>query len=225
MRAFIITFLIAVVVAGGAAYLLWLNADKLPEGSVLQQAGQSMHPDDTPPPARTPADYHVLEAQGGIPLAEAQRAGLAGESYAYLRSFRPIQISEGVEPLNGAKVRDKRFDLGYQFLTQPPEEQYLEFNIGGNWDELHFGLGFDDSHPSDPEDKWAINFEIQGDGEILLEPTRLKPTSKPLFARIELSGVNRLTFVSRRVGYRNPFTPLLLDPFLKKSAQEPSETP
>lgn len=225
MRAFLITFLIVIVLAGGVAYWLWLNADKLPAGSVLKEAGEAMHPDETPPPARPPEDYHVLEGQGGVPLAEAKRGGLAKDDYAYLRSMQPIQMSDGVGPCEGVAVRGLHYDLGYRFATRPPQEQYLEFNIGGKWDEVHFGLGFDDSEPSDPEDKWSIEFEVQGDGKVLLEPQKIKPTTKPIFTRLDVRGINRLTFVSRRIGWRNPFAPLLLDPFLKKTPPEPSETP
>jgi len=223
MRAFLITFLIVIVLAAAVAYWLWSNADRLPEGSVLQQAGESMHPDEGPPPARPPQDYHVLEAQGGIPFAEATRGGLTHADYTYLLGLKPIQISDGVAPNQGAAVRGLHYDLGYRFESRPPEEQYLEFNVGGDWDVLHFGLGFDDSEPSDPEDKWSINFEIQGDGRVLFGPQRIKPTGDPIFTSLDVSGINRLTFVSRRVGWRNPFTPLLLDPFLKKTAAESSE--
>jgi hypothetical protein len=223
MRAFFITFLIVILLAAAVVYWLWQNAGSLPEGTVLEQAGQAVHPDQPPPPARTPDDYHVLQNQGGIPLAEATRAGLAGAGYAFLRSFEPIQISDGVAALEGVAVRAKHYDLGYQFESRPPQEQYLEFNIGGQWSELHFGFGFDDGHPSDPENKWAIDLEIQGDGAILLGPQRFSPTSEPLFTSLDVGNVNRLTFVSRRIGHGNPFAPVLLDPFLKKIAPEASE--
>lgn len=223
MRAFFITFIIVIIVAAGTAYWLWLNADRMPEGTILKQAGQAMHTEQPEPPARAPEDYHILQTLGGIPLSEATRGGLVSADYAYLQAIEPIQISEGVEPIEGARVAGLSYDLGFQFVTRPPAEQYLEFNINGKWDELHLGFGFDDSHPSDPEDKWAIELTILGDGKELLEPTTLKPTMKPMFTSLNVSGVNRLAFVIRRVGKRNPFTPLLLDPFLKKTQPEPSE--
>jgi len=223
MRAFFITLLIVLVIAAAVVYWLYQNAGTMPEGTVLQQAGEAIHPEVPEPPARLPSDYHVLEVQGGIPLAEATRGGLTGADYAYLRGLEPIQISDGVTPLEGVTVRGLRYDLGYQFESRLPQEQYLEFNIGAQWTDLNFGFGFDDGHPSDPEDKWAIDLEIQGDGKILFGPQRFKPTSEPVFTSIDVSRVNRLTFISRRVGHSNPFAPVLLDPFLKKSAPEASE--
>jgi len=220
MRGFWITFVIVILLAGGVVYWLWSNADRLPEGTVLQQAGQALQTEEPEPPLKTPLDYHQLELVGGIPLAEAQRAGLRGADYAYLRSFTPIQFSDGVEPVEGSVVRGKHYDLGYQFLTDPPEEQYLEFNIGGDWDLLHFGIGFDDSHPSDPEDKWAIEIEIKGDGEIIFGPYTIKPTEPPYFMQADVTGISRVVFVSRRIGRRNTFTPLILDPFLRKEPKE-----
>ncbi|MBN2083137.1 hypothetical protein JW859_13140 [bacterium] len=218
MRGFLITFLIVIIVAGAIAYWLWSNADRLPDGTVLQKAGQALQTEPPEPPLQTPLDYHQLEAVGGIPLAEAERAGLRGADYAYLRSFEPLQISDGVEAVEGRVVRGKHYDLGYQCLTDPPEEQYLEFNIGGDWDLLHFGIGFDDAHASDPEDKWAIEIEVKGDGKLLFGPYTIKPTEPPYFTQVDVTDVGRIVFVSRRLGRVNPFTPLILDPFLRREA-------
>ncbi len=223
MRVFIVTFLIVLIIAGGAAWWLYSSAERLPEGSVIQQAGQALHADTPQPAARQPLDYHILEDQGGIPLEEARRAGLIADDYAYLYGLEPIQISDGIEQLSGIQVRGRSYDLCYRFNTTPPEEQYLEYNLNSAWDELHLGIGFDDAHPSDPQDRLAIEVEIKGDGEALFGPQVFKPTSKPVFTRVDLRGVNRLTIISRRVGHRNTFAPVLVDPFLKKTPQQPSE--
>ena len=223
MRAFIVTFLIVLIIAGGAAWWLYTSAERLPEGSIVQQAGQALHADDPLPAAREPLDYHILEDQGGVPLEEARRAGLTTDSYAYLFGLDPIQISDGVEQLSGLRVRGRSYDLCYRFNTTTPQEQYLEYNLNGAWGELHFGVGFDDAHPSDPQDRWAIEFEIKGDADVLFGPEQVKPTGEPVFTSISLQGVNRLTIISRRVGHQNTFAPVLLDPFLKKTSQQPSE--
>lgn len=223
MRAFIVTFLIVLIIAGGVAWWLYTSAEGLPEGSIVQQAGQALHADAPEPAARKPLDYHILEDQGGIPIEEARRAGLSGDDYVYLYGLEPIQISEGVEQLSGIRVRGRSYDLCYRFSSTPPQEQYIEYNLNDAWDELHFGAGFADDHPSDPQDRLAIEIEIKGDAEVLFGPEQVKPTSEPLFTSIDLQGVNRLTIISRRVGYQNTFAPVLLDPFLKKTAESPSE--
>ncbi len=223
MRGFLVTLIIVLLVMGGAAWWLWQNSEKLPEGSLPQQVGHKLHTEPAEVPARTPSDYHILEANGSIPLAEAERAGLSGSDYAYLRGIQPIMMSEGIGIADGFTVRGKHYDLCYVFETTPPGEQYLEYNIAAKWDELHFGFGFDDGHPSDPEDQWAIELEIKADGEIIYGPKTVKPTSEPLFTSIDITGVNRLTFTSRRIGQRNLFSPVLMTPFLKKTAPAPSE--
>jgi len=223
MRGFLITLIIVILVAGGGAWWLWQNSEKLPEGSLPRQVGQKLHTEPAEVPARTPSDYHVLEANGSIPLAEAERAGLNGADYAYLRGIQPIMMSEGIGAADGFTVRGKHYDLCYVFATTPPGEQYLEYNIAGQWDELHFGFGFDDSHPSDPEGEWAIDLEIKADGEIVYGPETVEPTTDPIFTSIDVTGVNRLTFTSRRVGKRNTFAPVLVTPFLKKAPLAASE--
>lgn len=163
-------------------------------------------------------DYHVLEDQGGIPLAEAQRAGLVTAQYAYLRGLTPVQLSDGVGQAGGAQVRGKRYDLCYRFETRLPEEQYLEFNLEGNWNSLDFGFGFTDTEPSDPSGKLAIVLEIKLDGAVAYASALLKPTDKPVFTTLPVAGVNRVLFTCRRVGYRNMFAPVLLDPFVTAAA-------
>lgn len=223
MRGFLITLIIVILVAGGAAWWLWQNSDKLPEGSLPQRVSEKLHTEPAEIPARTPSDYHILETNGSIPLAEAERAGLSGLDYSYLRGIQPIIMSEGVGKADGFTVRGKHYDLCFSFETTPPGEQYLEYNIAGKWDELHFGFGFDDGHPSDPEGEWAIDLEIKADGEIVFGPETVKPTTDPIFTSIDVTGVNRLTFTSRRIGRNNPFAPVLVTPFLKKAPPVASE--
>jgi hypothetical protein len=220
MRAFLVTFVIVILVLAGTAYWLWRNADRLPEGSLIRTVAQLLRGQPADEPSPTPEDYHLLQSLGGVPFGEAARAGLRGEDYAYLRSFEPIQASDGVQTRNGVTVRGKPYDLCFEFETRHPREQHLEFNIGGAWDELHFGCGFDDGHPSDPEGQWSIELEIKADGELILGPTELTPNVEPFFGSVRVKGVNRVTFTSRRNGYQNPFCPLLIDPFLKRLPEQ-----
>ena len=218
MRAFLITFVIAVLLLGGGVYYIWKNADKLPEGSMARKAGESLQEEEPVIPARGPQDYHMLEGEGGIPRAEAERAGVATDAYAYLRAMQPILSSEGVAEVEGLAVRGLHYDFCYAFESTQPEEQYLEFNLNRQWSELHFGFGFEDSHASDPEGKWAIELTVQADGKPVFGPARVTPVDKPLFTRVDVTDVTRVTFVSRRVGARNPFKPCLLDPFVLSPA-------
>jgi hypothetical protein len=218
MRAFLITFVIAILLLGAGAYYFWKNPDKLPEGSMAQKAGEALQEKEPEVPARKPQNYHLLEAQGGIPKDEAERAGLATAEYAYLRTFEPLQVTEGITETEAIVVRGLNYDFAYSFESTPPGEQYLEFNLNRNWSELHFGFGFDDNHPSDPEAKWAIELTIQADGKQIYGPQRITPVDKPIFSRIDVAGVTRVTFVSKRIGTRNPFKPSLLDPFVLASA-------
>jgi hypothetical protein len=221
MRGCLVTLILVLLIGvGGLLYWLYLNQGSGGQETLPERASQLIQAPPIEPPARTPESYHILEAQGGIPRAEAERAGLIGETYAYLLGLEPIQLSDGVSPRQQIVVRGKQFDMCYVFETRPPQEQYLEFNLGGQWERLDFGFGFDDGHPSDPEERWAIELEIKGDGKVLLGPRDFKPVDEPLFTTVPLEGVNRLVFVCRRIGYNNPFTPALLDPFASRSAGE-----
>jgi len=213
MRKFLITLLLVAGIGLFVFMYLRANPSVIPEGNPLDTVVQ----DDGPAPVlRTPQDYHIMEQDGGIPLAEAQQAGLTGPDYAYLQGLGAINLSDGVNALEGATVRGKSFDLGYVYNSRFGSEQYAEFNINGEWDELHFGFGFDDAHPSDPQGNHAIEVEIQADGKVVFGPEVIKPTDPPVFGSADMKGIHRVTFVSRRIGKTNMFTPLILDPFVRK---------
>jgi hypothetical protein len=221
VRAFLTTVLILVLLGVAVGYYLWSNAERFSQGSVLHKAGKLVRPDTPPPPARIPEDYVILEGQGGVPRAEAERAGLATERYAYLSTFTPTQISAGIVPESGVVMRGQNYDFCYRFNPMHEEMQYLEFNLNGKWDELHFGFGFDDKHPSDPEKKWSLELTVQCDGQPGLPPHVITPVDKPVFAMVDVRGVQRVTLVCRRIGQVNPFTPVLVDPFVKLAPQTP----
>jgi hypothetical protein len=218
MRSCVFTVLILVVVTAAVGLLLYTMADRFEAGTPLSRAARLLRPVPPEIPARRPVDYLVLQQMGGIPQAEAERAGIATDSYAYLRTFAPLQTSQGITEVTGILLGGKSYDFCYQFNTAPPEKQYLEFNLEGKWDELHFGFGFDDTHASDPEQKWSIELTIQGDGAELMAPQLLSPVGKPYFGKVAVKGVSRVTFTSRRLGYINPFAPVLVDPFVIRAA-------
>jgi hypothetical protein len=218
MRRFISCAIMVLLLAGGSAALWQILGRPQPGAPMVESVEHYINPPALPPPARGPLDYHVLQDQGGIPKAEAARAGLAGAGYAYLCSLTPIQISEGVSNADGISVRGKHYDMCYRFETRPPAEQYLEYNLGAKWDTLDFGFGFTDTEPSDPSGKWAIVLEIQLDGKPAYTSAELRPTDKPLFTSLPVTGANRMLIVVRRVGMHNLFGPILLDPFLKTAA-------
>lgn len=218
MRIFIVTALLVVGLGLFAVLYLRANLDKLPQDSLAGRASQALQNELPEPAPRIPLDYHILEDQGGVPQAEAEQAGLISDDYAYLSAIGPINLSQGVEPVSGITVRGRAYDFCYSFASLPMPEQYAEFNINGDWDELHFGFGFDDSHPSDPKDQWAIELEIQGDGKAIFGPQIVKPTGEVIFNMADVKGVRRLNFVSRRIGSKNTFAPVLIDPFVIKVA-------
>jgi len=220
MRAFIITLVIVVVLGLVLAWYVQRNKTSYEEGSLLRETGEILTPAEPEPLLRTPQDYHILQDQGGVPRAEAEKAGLVTDSYAYLAATAPIQISSGVEQVGELSLNDKPYDFCFKFNTTPPEEQYLEFNLLGKWDELHFGFGYDDAHPSDPDNKWSIEFRIETDGKVTFGPVLLTPVDRPVFNKVDVSGVNRVTFVIKRVGFQNPFAPVLVDPFVVKITSE-----
>ena len=112
MRGCLITLILVLLIGvGGLLYWLWLNRGAPGQGTLPERAGQLIHPPPVEPPARTPESYHILEAQGGIPRAEAERAGLTGETYAYLLGLEPIQLSDGVSPHQQIVVRGVRSTL------------------------------------------------------------------------------------------------------------------
>jgi hypothetical protein len=104
-------------------------------------------------------------------------------------------------------------------MFKPAPKQYRS-SISAGPGTNSFRPGFDDSHPSDPEG-WYRNRDRERGGAA---GAAAPQAGKPLFTRLDISGVNRLTFVAGG-SLRNPFTPLLLDPFLKKSEPQPSESP
>jgi hypothetical protein len=222
MRRFLSGAIIVLLLVGGAATLWQLLGRPKPGAPMVESVEQYVNPPALPPPARAPLDYHVLQDQGGIPKAEATRAGLAGAGYAYLCSMTPVQTSDGVAAAEGITVRGKRYDQCYRFETRPPAEQYLEYSLAAKWDTLDFGFGFTDTEPSDPSGKLAIVLEIQLDGKPVYTSPELRPTDKPLFTSLPVTGVNRLLIVVRRVGMHNLFGPVLLDPFLKTAAPSPA---
>ena len=212
MKIFVTTVLIALVLVAGGFWYARQNPDKLPdEVRDTLEVGQ-----DTRADARGPQDYHILQDQGGIPRAEAERAGLITTRHAYLAAMEAIEQSEGIEQEQSIKLDSKLFDFGYRFSTTPPEMQVLEFNIQGEWDTLTFGFGFDDNEASDPTGKLAIELTVNGDGKALFGPQVISPVDEPIFTEVDVKGVRRVTFLSKRVGYNNNFSPVLLDPFVRK---------
>lgn len=192
-----------VIFLGAAGYYYLLNSGKI----------EFAQPEEV---LRTPVDYHQLQGLGGVPIEEATRAGLVSQNYAYLRSLEPIQIAEGIELPKRVRLGGKHYDLAYEFTSTVPQDQVLEFNLLGGWEELHFGFGFKDEEGSDPNAKWAIEFSVLVDGKTAFGPERLSPVGKPAFAKVDVSGANRVTFISKRIGGANPFSPVLVDPFVKK---------
>jgi hypothetical protein len=223
MRTMLSVLITLLLLAGGAVALWYVLGQPQPGEPMIKRVEELAHPTPPEPEARPPQDYHILQDQGGIPKAEAQRAGLSGAGYTYLRASAPIQMSEGVDLAEAVSVRAKSYDFCYRFETRPPQEQYLEFNIGGKWDTLDFGFGFSDSEPSEAKGEHAIIFEVQLDGKVAYTSPELRPVDKPIFTTIPVTGVNRVMFMVRRMGYNNTFAPILLDPFLK-TAPAPAGT-
>lgn len=217
MRAFLITLVVVVLAGLGLAWYLQQNAGEFEEGSLLGKTGKYLTPDEPEPVLRTPVSYHVLQDQGGIPRAEAEQAGLVTEDYTILAGTEPIQSSAGIIQVKHITVDGKPYDFSYQFGTTRPEQQFLEFNLLRKWDELHFGFGFDDKHGSDPKKNWTIEFRVETDGEVAFGPVVLTPVDEPVFTKVETTGVSRVTFVSKRIGYLNPFEPVVIDPFVIKT--------
>lgn len=225
MRAFT-SFLVVLVVVGALGYggLVFLrdNADKFKQDSLPAKVGKELRPSPPPaPPASGPRDYHLLEGQGGIPRAQAEAAGLATDQWAYLQALTPLQQSEGIANAQDVTVRNQHYDFCLQYAATPAQEQYLEYQLGAKWDELHFGFGFSDLEPSDPSNSLAIELSIAVDGRTVFGPQRFTPVDKPAFAQINVTGANRAFFTSRRIGMQNRFAPILLDPFVKVTAAEP----
>jgi len=202
VKKFLIT-LIVVAILGCGTYYYMLNSGKV----------QLPVPEEL---FRTPESYHMLEGVGGVPISEAKQAGLTTAEYAYLRAMEPIQIAKGIEMPERVRLGGKSYDLAYKFNTTPPKDQVLEFNLLGNWDEVHFGFGFEDDEGSDPDKLWGIELIVQVDGEARAGIERLSPVDKPYFTKIDVAGANRITFVSRRIGSGNLFAPVLVDPFVLK---------
>jgi len=218
MKAFLITVVVALLLVAAGLWYAQNNPDKLPE-DVRQTLAVG---EDVTPPARGPQDYHMLQDQGGIPRAEAERAGLVSADYAYLCAYPPLRIDPGIEQISSAKCNSKLYDFSYRFNSTHPEDQVLEFNIHGEWDELTFGFGFADDEPSDPTGMLGIELIVQGDGKEIFGPELISPVTDPIFTELEVKGVRHLTFISKRVGYENGFAPLLLDPFVK-SREAPAD--
>lgn len=214
MRRFL-TFLVIVFVLAVGAGVLWMMLGRPAPGKPLAQSvDRLVNPPPGIPPPRPPQDYLLLQDQGGIPKAEALRGGLATEQYAYLTALPPVQISDGVAAAERVAVRAKHYDMCYRFESRPPAEQYLEFNLGGKWAALDFGFGFSDAEPSEAKGEKAMVLEVQLDGKVVYTTPELRPTDKPVFTTLDVTGASRLLFTVRRVGYQNLFAPLLLDPFV-----------
>jgi hypothetical protein len=212
----VLTFLIIVaLLAVGAAVLWQLLGRPAPGKPLVQSVDNLVHPPAAIPPPRPPQDYLVLQDQGGIPKTEALRGGLETSAYAYLTALKPVQISDGVVVAEGAGVHTKRYDMCYQFTSRRPAEQYLEFNLSGKWAALDFGFGFSDTEPSEAKGEKAMVLEVQLDGKVVYTSPELRPTDKPVFTTLNITGASRLLFTARRIGYDNVFAPLLLDPFVK----------
>lgn len=221
IKRFLITVLIVLVIAGGVgAYLYFqhggFSLDKMPE-----PVRRVLEHKEALPPARTPQTYHILEDQGGVPREEAERAGLSGDGYAYFSALTPIQCAKAVEQCQGVVVRGKTYDMCWRFNTEPGETQVLEFNTGGNYDELHFGCGFEDTHPSDPTGNLAVELSVLADGQEVFSPRQLTPDDTPLFGMAEITGAQRVTVILRRIGRRNTLAPVLLDPFMRTKLDQP----
>jgi hypothetical protein len=222
MFLLILVFVCAVAYAG--TVYLQQHKDQFQPQSVPGKLARMVSP--TPPEKLKPAphgplDYNILEDQGGQPLADAIAAGLVTDKWAYLSALTPVQISDGVAKAQGVGVHGKHYDLCFKFATKPPQLQYLEFNLEGKWDELHFGFGFDDKEPSDPTQQHAIELTVQADGKTVFGPQRVSPVDKPVFTQLNVKGVNRVVFISKRIGNGNTFAPVLIDPFVKLAAPPP----
>ena len=148
MRRFLVALLIGLLIGGGVVAYLYINRGGFSEGSVAQKLSAPMEENEEPLPARPPGSYHILEDQGGIPAAEAERGGLVASSYAYLYALEPLQQAGAIEQAQGVTVAGKRYDFCFRINSEPGEKQLLEFNPGGEYSELHFGFGFEDTHPS-----------------------------------------------------------------------------
>jgi hypothetical protein len=231
MRA-LVWFILILIFVGAVAYAGYIylqqNKDKFNKDSMPGKLAKAVTP--TPPgeikkTVHGPIDYNILEDQGGQPQAEAVAAGLVTDKWAYLTGLSAIQATVGVKKAHGVKVRGKTYDLCYQFNSEPPEEQYLEYNLEAKWDELHFGFGFDDSEPSEPSKEHAIELTVQVDGKPVFGPQRITPTDKPIFTMLPVKGANRVLFISKRIGTNNQFAPVLLDAFVKPASPPPPAPP
>jgi hypothetical protein len=186
-----------------------------------------LHPVEAKPPPRKPLDYHTLAQRGGLTPAEISAVGEESDSYAYLRAWEPILMERGVEVADTFMVRGKEYHRGFIFTTRVPKTQALEFSLAGEWDELHFGFGFADDHPSALDDDKAIRLEVLVDGEVAYpahseEPHVFTPNSKPLFTKVNVTDAQRVAFRCYREGTLNKLSPVLIDPFVIRSVDQPT---
>ena len=222
MSRFITILLLLVLLAVGAVVgLYFFQRDRLPLERLPEPLREAVDPPPVESPARQPQSYHILQDQGGIPRGEAERGGLISDDFAYLVGLEPIQRSEAIEAVQNITVRGKQYDMCWRFNTEPGETQVLEFNLGGRYAELHLGYAFEDTHPSDTTGKLAVELTVQADGREVLGPERLTPSNPPWFGFVPINGAQRVAIVIKRIGYNNRFAPVLLDPFVRTTLDEP----
>ena len=221
MKKFFGTLIIVLLLAGAAAAYLYFRQDSLPLDKLPEPLRNTLDTEPAEEPARKPHSYHILQAQGGIPLDEAERGGLVGDEYTYLVALEPIQCADAVELCHDCIVHGKQYDMCWRFNTEPGETQVLEFNVGGKYAELHLGYAFEDTHPSDTTGKLAVELTIQADGNELQSPVRLTPNDEPWFGFVPIEGVQRIALIIRRIGYNNTLAPVLLDPFVRTALDNP----
>ncbi len=99
-----------------------------------------------------------------------------------------------------------------------------EFNLGGKFNKLEFGFGYDDNHAS-AEEGARCSLSVLGDGRTLWESSFISPNDFAVFQDVDVSGVFRLKLVVTRIlydreqdrtEYENKLSPAVLDPLLRK---------
>lgn len=227
MKNAIKLFVVVVLILGGLIAYIYFQYDSFSQGSPFHKLGKSLHPAEVVPVARKPLDYHTLEQRGGLTPTEISEVGEQSDTYAYLRAWEPILMERGVKMAEPFVVHGKQYYMGYIYTTRVPKTQALEFSLAGEWDELHFGFGFADDHPSALDDDKEIRLEVLVDGEVAYpahseEPHVFTPNSKPLFTKVSVSGAQRVALRCYREGTLNKLSPVLIDPFVTKSGNPES---
>lgn len=203
MRAVnVIAAVLGLVVAGGLlAYFVFPQQVQnlfLTRISVTQAAGSRATPPATPAPGFAPTPP---------PAAPALTRGTAS---GYLRASEPIQ-SKQLAAAPPVVCRGVTYEKAY--LVEDGYGALIEFNIQGDKQQLDYGFGYADDHPTDPNEKHKAILQVIADGQVIDGPLELRPSEPPIFRSVAVGGVFKLMFKIEGNDYK--LRPLLIDPSVK----------